>query len=402
MQYALLIYTPEPTEEPTAGGHAAEMEGYNAFTEHVRARGACEAGEALDSVATATTVRVARRQDDDDRRTVRRDEGDARRLLPRRGGRSRRGDRLRRDDPRRAARRIEVRPVWDWAAERRCGAACTRRPAPADRSRRPVLARSEAAHDVVDRVFREEQGRAVATLIRVLGDFDLAEEAVQDAFISALETWPQRGVPDNPGAWITTTARNRAIDRLRRRKRLTEKTETLAREAALEDGPARHRRRAAEDAMQIADDRLRLIFTCCHPALALDARVALTLRTLGGLDHARDRPGVPRPGADPRPATGPRQAQDPRRRDPVPRPAGGAAAGAARRRPARPVPGVQRGLRGVVGRCAGAPRAVRRGDPPGTGRRVVAARRARGDRVARPDAPPRRPARGAGRVRPGS
>ena len=132
-------------------------------------------------------------------------------------------------------------------------------------------------------MFREEQGRAVATLIRVTGDFDLAEEAVQDAFISALETWPQRGVPDNPGAWITTTARNRAIDRLRRRKRLVEKTEELGREAgveseleAIEPGPS-------EDAMPIADDRLRLIFTCCHPALAMDARVALTLRTLGGL-----------------------------------------------------------------------------------------------------------------------
>ena len=96
------------------------------------------------------------------------------------------------------------------------------------------MAGSSAAHDIVDRVFREEQGRAVATLIRVTGDFDLAEEAVQDAFISALETWPQRGVPDNPGAWITTTARNRAIDRLRRRKRLVEKTETLGREAAIE------------------------------------------------------------------------------------------------------------------------------------------------------------------------
>jgi RNA polymerase sigma-70 factor (ECF subfamily) len=141
----------------------------------------------------------------------------------------------------------------------------------------------EAARDAVDRVFREEQGRAVATLIRVLGDFDLAEEAVQDAFISALEVWPERGVPDNPGAWITTTARNRAIDRLRRRRRLTEKTEELARDAAIEaelhtidPGPP-------EDAMPIADDRLRLIFTCCHPALAMDARVGLTLRTLGGL-----------------------------------------------------------------------------------------------------------------------
>ena len=141
----------------------------------------------------------------------------------------------------------------------------------------------EAAHDVVDRVFREEQGRAVATLIRVLGDFDLAEEAVQDAFISALETWPQRGVPDNPGAWITTTARNRAIDRLRRRKRLTEKTEQLARDASIEIDLRAIDAGPAEDDMPIADDRLRLIFTCCHPALAMDARVALTLRTLGGL-----------------------------------------------------------------------------------------------------------------------
>jgi RNA polymerase sigma-70 factor (ECF subfamily) len=140
-----------------------------------------------------------------------------------------------------------------------------------------------AAHDVVDRVFREEQGRAVATLIRVLGDFDLAEEAVQDAFISALETWPQRGVPDNPGAWITTTARNRAIDRLRRRKRLTEKTEALARDATIEAGLRAIDTGPSGDAMPIADDRLRLIFTCCHPALAMDARVALTLRTLGGL-----------------------------------------------------------------------------------------------------------------------
>ena len=142
---------------------------------------------------------------------------------------------------------------------------------------------TEAAHQVVDRLFRDEQGRAIATLIRVLGDFDLAEEAVQEAFIAALETWPARGVPDNPGAWITTTARNRAIDRLRRRKRLSEKIETLAQEAATEAELRAIDPEPAEDAMHIADDRLRLIFTCCHPALALDARVALTLRVLGGL-----------------------------------------------------------------------------------------------------------------------
>ena len=148
-------------------------------------------------------------------------------------------------------------------------------------------ARSEEPHAVVDRLFREEPGRAVATLIRVLGDFDLAEEAVQEAFVIALETWPARGIPDNPGAWITTTARNRAIDRLRRKRVLAEKAELLRRQTAIEDELAAIDPLAAidgPDAMSpIVDDRLRLIFTCCHPALAMDARVALTLRTLGGL-----------------------------------------------------------------------------------------------------------------------
>ena len=147
--------------------------------------------------------------------------------------------------------------------------------------------RSEDPRAVVDRLFREEQGRAVATLIRVLGDFDLAEEALQEAFITALETWPTRGVPDNPGAWITTTARNRAIDRLRRNRVLAEKAELLGRQGLIEEELAAIDPDAAldgADAMNpIVDDRLRLIFTCCHPALALDARVALTLRTLGGL-----------------------------------------------------------------------------------------------------------------------
>ena len=127
----------------------------------------------------------------------------------------------------------------------------------------------------------------MATLIRILGDFDLAEEAVQEAFITALETWPVRGVPDNPGAWITTTARNRAIDRLRRRRVLAEKAERLGRQALIEEELAAIDPDAALDGVDpmnpIVDDRLRLIFTCCHPALAMDARVALTLRTLGGL-----------------------------------------------------------------------------------------------------------------------
>ena len=140
-----------------------------------------------------------------------------------------------------------------------------------------------SAREVVDRTFREESGRAVATLIRVLGDFDLAEEAVADAFVVALERWPRDGVPANPGGWITTTARNRAIDRLRRNRRLAEKEAMLRREAEVA-AESLAERVANEDAMSpIPDDRLRLIFTCCHPALAPDARVALTLRTLGGL-----------------------------------------------------------------------------------------------------------------------
>jgi RNA polymerase sigma-70 factor, ECF subfamily len=120
----------------------------------------------------------------------------------------------------------------------------------------------------------------VATLIRVSGDFDVAEEAVQEAFVVALERWPAEGVPSNPGAWITRVARNKAIDRLRREGVLRDKVTALERLEALhaepEAGPG-------ERLGEIEDDRLRLIFTCCHPALAIEARVALTLRSLGGL-----------------------------------------------------------------------------------------------------------------------
>jgi RNA polymerase sigma-70 factor, ECF subfamily len=134
--------------------------------------------------------------------------------------------------------------------------------------------------NVVDRLFREESGRAVATLIRILGDFDLAEEAVQDAFVVALDRWPAEGLPRNPGAWITRTARNRAIDIVRRQRRFAEKRAVLEELEALarpgEDD-------SEDDVSAIPDDRLRLIFTCCHPALANEAQVALTLRTLGGL-----------------------------------------------------------------------------------------------------------------------
>ena len=133
----------------------------------------------------------------------------------------------------------------------------------------------------VEQTFRDESGRVLATLIRVLGDFDLAEEALSDAFVAALETWPRDGVPRNPGAWITTAARNRALDRIRRARLQALKLAEL--EGNLADGGGQEDDVRLGSDSRLADDRLRLVFTCCHPALAMDARVALTLRTLGGL-----------------------------------------------------------------------------------------------------------------------
>ncbi len=135
----------------------------------------------------------------------------------------------------------------------------------------------------VDAAFREEWGRIVATLIGVTGDWDLAEECAQDAFARALQAWARDGVPNRPGAWLTTTARNRAVDVLRRRVNETAKLEQAVR---LEPGDPDGGGVAEEDPSGITDDRLRLMFTCCHPALPLDARVALTLRTLAGLTTA--------------------------------------------------------------------------------------------------------------------
>ncbi len=138
-----------------------------------------------------------------------------------------------------------------------------------------MTSETEAA---IERTFREESGLVRATLIRTLGDFDLADDAIQDAFAAAIETWPARGVPANPGAWITATARRKAIDRLRRAANLAGKQAALA--ALIERDQAQE---ADEMDSIIPDDRLRLIFTCCHPALAVETQVALTLHTLGGL-----------------------------------------------------------------------------------------------------------------------
>jgi RNA polymerase sigma-70 factor (ECF subfamily) len=126
----------------------------------------------------------------------------------------------------------------------------------------------------LDRVFREEWGRVLATLIGFLGDFDLAEEAAQEAFAIAAERWPRDGTPSNPRAWLMTTARNKATDRIRRDRSLAVKYDVLA-----ADRPAE----AQMNTSTFPDERLELVFTCCHPALAIEAQVALTLRTLGGL-----------------------------------------------------------------------------------------------------------------------
>jgi RNA polymerase sigma-70 factor, ECF subfamily len=126
----------------------------------------------------------------------------------------------------------------------------------------------------LERTFRDEWGRVLATLIGLLGDFELAEEAAQEAFATAAERWPSDGTPANPRAWLVATARNRAIDRIRRDRTLAAKTRLLDLPEAVEE---------TMDETTIPDERLELVFTCCHPALALDAQVALTLRTLGGL-----------------------------------------------------------------------------------------------------------------------
>ena len=135
------------------------------------------------------------------------------------------------------------------------------------------------ANAAVDAVYSSDWGRIVATLIRSFGDFDIAEEAAQEAFAAAVDQWPETGIPDSPPAWIIQTARHKAIDRIRRQNRFQEKVESY-----VASGLIKTVEEPNYDTDEIPDDRLRLIFTCCHPALAPEAQVALTLRTLGGLE----------------------------------------------------------------------------------------------------------------------
>src|SRR5689334_8232941 len=137
------------------------------------------------------------------------------------------------------------------------------------------------AQQTLEKVFREEYGRIIATLIRISGSFDLAEEALQEAFASAVVHWKDDGPPQNPGAWLTTTARRKLLDAVRREKTRSEKEPELKYEAERfqdYDDP-----KLLHETVEYPDDRLRLIFTCCHPSLRREGQVALTLRTLGGL-----------------------------------------------------------------------------------------------------------------------
>jgi len=150
---------------------------------------------------------------------------------------------------------------------------------PARESRQAALGEVTGARAAVDEAFRSDWGRVVAYLIRVTGDWDLAEECAQDAFTRALERWPRDGVPASPEAWLKVTARNRALDLIRRAAVGAAKMQEVAADMLAEDN-------AGPDNAGIGDDRLRLIFTCCHPALPIEAQVALTLRTLAGLSTA--------------------------------------------------------------------------------------------------------------------
>ncbi len=249
MKYMLLIHqgsAPTPYD-PEAWGRLSEDEQQAVYADYQTINETPGVSPRPAAAAAGDGDHGSRRErlDADDRRAVRRDQGGARRLLRLRGRRSRRRDRGRVARPR------------------------------GPHGRRGRGASGGGVLAILEQVFRDEWGRVLASLIGFLGDFDLAEEAAQEAFAVAAERWPRDGMPANPGAWLVTTARNRAIDRIRRERTLAAKTRLLDVPEPMEEEPV--------DETTIQDERLELVFTCCHPALQLEAQVALTLRTLGGL-----------------------------------------------------------------------------------------------------------------------
>ena len=235
---------------------STEMNGYAAFGEEMGARGVLQGGERLRPTTDATTVRV------------------------------RDGEVLTSDGPF-AETKEQMGGFYlvDCADLDEAIEIASKIPGAQDRLDRGAAGLGDVAPDVeaaVADAFREEWGRVVATLIRFTGDWDLAEECAQDAFTRALERWPRDGIPRNPGAWLTTTARNRALDRLRRVATGAAKLQEVAVLSTATTNRVTERSRRSG----VEDDRLRLIFTCCHPALAREAQVALTLRTLAGLTTA--------------------------------------------------------------------------------------------------------------------
>ena len=240
---------------------------------------------------------------------------------------------------------------------------------------------------IVEGVVRTDGRRVLAGLIRLTGDFDAAEDALQEAYARALVVWHRDGVPATPGAWLNTVARRIAIDRLRRDRHTALPDDVEAPPVEFEEPHA------------IEDDRLRLLFTCCHPALAPEAQCALALRTLGGLTTREIARGVRRAGVHHGAAARPRQAQDPRGGHSLRGAAARQAARAHRHGARRALPDLQRGLRGHRRRLAAAARPDGGGDPAGAAVDGTAARRRRGAGAAGADAADRRAARRAHHAR---